>query len=70
MTRDEASEPFGVPDLERLIYGRSSDSRSTRQKKIRRILRSLGEGVGSGNRYQWTDADVRRLASIVKTRIG
>ncbi len=60
---------FGVSDMERLINGRSSDSRSDRQKKIRHLLRELGEGVGRGNRYRWTEAELHRLARFVKAKI-
>lgn len=67
MTRGSAV--FGVADMERLIYGRSSDSRSREQRRIRRALRKLGEGVGSGNSYQWTEAELRRLTPIVKSKL-
>lgn len=61
---------LGVPDMERLIYGRpSDDSRTPRQRRIRRVLRELGEGVGSGSRYQWTDEELRRLTPRVKAWI-
>ena len=60
----------GVPDLERLIYGSVSDSRSALQRRIRRVLRSLGDGVGSGNRYQWSDAELQRLVPVVKAQIN
>ena len=61
----------GVSDLERLIYGSVSDSRSALQRRIRRILRSLGEGVGSGNHYQWSGpAELQRLVPVVKAQIN
>ena len=51
-------------DLERCVYGETSaDCRSGRQRSLRRVLRVLGHGVGSGNRYEWTDpAEFERLA--------
>ena len=61
--------PFGVKDLERMIYGRASDARSSRQRQIRRILRDLGLGVGYGHRYQWNKTTLKKRASIVKKLI-
>ena len=50
-------------DLEWRLYGEvSADCRSGRQRGLRRVLRILGRGVGSGNRYEWTDpAEFERL---------
>ena len=58
---------FGVYDLEREIYGSSSpNSRTLRQRKIRRVLRGLGKGVGSGNRYSWPETQLRSLTVRVR----
>lgn len=57
----------GVYHLERETYGSSSpDSRTPRQKKLRRVLRKLGEGVGQGHRYYWTEAQLRNMAVRVR----
>ena len=60
---------FGVSDMERLIYGQSSKSRSARQRAIRRALRCLGEGVGQGRRYQWTQEKLHDLVPIVREKV-
>ena len=51
-------------DLEQCVYGEvSTDCRSGRQRGLRRVLRVLGHGVGSGNRYEWPDpVEFERLA--------
>ena len=59
-----------VYDLERGIYGSVSESRSRRQRKIRRVLRDLGYGVGHGYSYQWDEAALKRLVPMVKKRLG
>lgn len=60
---------YGVTDLERLIYGDTSSYKSYRQKKIRQVLCSLGEGVGKGNRYEWDEVDIGTLFRMVKARL-
>lgn len=51
-------------DLEESVYGsRSEGSKTGRQRGLRRVLKILGQGVGKGNRYEWTDQ--REFISLV-----
>lgn len=61
---------LGVYDLERMLYGSTTDSRSCRQRNLRRILRDLGHGVGSGRRYEWTRDEIERLLPKIRTKVS
>ena len=61
---------YGVPDLESMLYGSVTHSRSRRQRNIRIALRGLGKGVGQGYRYQWaTKGEMKRLAPAVRAAV-
>lgn len=65
---EQGLKTYSVYELEVKVCGaRSSHSKTPNQRKLRKVLRKLGYGVGHGNKYLWNnDEDFHVIVEQVK----